>query len=108
MKDFKAIPDGNTITEAAELEVFDVKGDKVNFGSIFAEEKTIVVFISQSHSSRSRRTLTGLSGHFFCGVTPERFKLTLTFSYESMVLLVSRLARCDDSCSSPNYTNVYR
>jgi hypothetical protein len=47
MKDFKAIPDENTITEAAELEVFDVNGDKVKFGSIFAEEKTLVVFISQ-------------------------------------------------------------
>jgi len=50
MKDFKAIPDENTITEAAELEIFDVKGDKVKFGSIFVE-KTIVVFIR----------------HFFCG-----------------------------------------
>jgi hypothetical protein len=47
MKDFKAIPDDHTIAEAAELEVFDVDGEKIKFGSIFAKEKTIVIFISE-------------------------------------------------------------
>lgn len=48
MKDFKAIPDETTIAEAAELEIFDVNGDKIKFGSIFEKEKTIVIFISES------------------------------------------------------------
>jgi len=47
MKDFKAIPDEHTISEAAELEVFDVYGERIKFGSIFAKEKTIVIFISE-------------------------------------------------------------
>jgi hypothetical protein len=47
MKDFKAIPDEHTITEAAELEVFDVNSDKVKFGSTFEKEKTVVIFISE-------------------------------------------------------------
>ncbi|KIM38278.1 hypothetical protein M413DRAFT_448014 [Hebeloma cylindrosporum] len=51
MKDFKAIPDERTIAEAADLEIFDVNGDRIKFGSIFEKEKTIVVFIR----------------HFFCG-----------------------------------------
>jgi len=48
--DFKALPDETAIKEASDLEVFDINGDKVKFGSI-CEKKTIVVFIR----------------HFFCG-----------------------------------------
>jgi len=55
MADFKALPDETTTKEASDLEVFDINGDKVKFGSIFASEKTIVVFIR----------------HFFCGVRYE-------------------------------------
>lgn len=44
--DFKALPDETTIKEASDLEVFDINGDKVKFGSIYASEKAIVVFIS--------------------------------------------------------------
>ena len=46
MADFKALPDETTIKEASDLEVFDINGDKVKFGSIFSSEKAIVVFIS--------------------------------------------------------------
>ena len=46
MTDFKALPDETTIKEASDLEVFDINGGKVKFGSIFASEKAIVVFIS--------------------------------------------------------------
>jgi hypothetical protein len=46
MTDFKALPDETTIKEASDLEVFDVNGDKVKFGSICDSEKAIVVFIS--------------------------------------------------------------
>jgi len=51
MADFKALPDETTIKEASDLEIFDINGDKVKFGSIYASEKAIVVFIR----------------HFFCG-----------------------------------------
>jgi hypothetical protein len=46
MADFKALPDETAIKEASDLDVFDINGDKVKFGSIYASEKTIVVFIS--------------------------------------------------------------
>lgn len=46
MTDFKALPDDTTIKEASDVEVFDINGDKVKFGSIYDSEKTIVVFIS--------------------------------------------------------------
>ncbi|KAF8901382.1 AhpC/TSA antioxidant enzyme-domain-containing protein [Gymnopilus junonius] len=51
MKDFKAIPDEKTIQRASELNVLDVNGENVEFGSLFKDEKTVVVFIR----------------HFFCG-----------------------------------------
>ncbi|KAF8868069.1 hypothetical protein CPB84DRAFT_1943976 [Gymnopilus junonius] len=50
MKDFKAIPDEKTIHRASELNVLDVNGEKVEFGSLFKDEKMVVVFIR----------------HFFC------------------------------------------
>jgi hypothetical protein len=46
MTDYKALPDETTIKEASDLEIFDINGDKVKFGSIYASEKAIVVFIS--------------------------------------------------------------
>ncbi|KDR86128.1 hypothetical protein GALMADRAFT_54116 [Galerina marginata CBS 339.88] len=51
MKDFKAIPDERTIEDAAKIEVLDVNGQSVQFGSVFQDQKAIVVFIR----------------HFFCG-----------------------------------------
>ena len=46
MADLKALPDETTIKQASDLEVFDINGDKVKFGSICASEKAIVAFIS--------------------------------------------------------------
>ncbi|KAJ7064690.1 AhpC/TSA antioxidant enzyme-domain-containing protein [Mycena amicta] len=43
--------DQKTLEAACKFDVWDAKGDKVNFGSLFAEQKTIIVFIR----------------HFFCG-----------------------------------------
>ena len=75
MVDLKALPDETTIKEASDLEVFDINGDKVKFGSIYASEKTIVVFISMQ---MIRYTYLFWSfddnrwiGHFFCGVRYE-------------------------------------
>ena len=44
MADLKALPDEATIKEVYDLEVFDINGNKVKFGSIC--ENAIVVFIS--------------------------------------------------------------
>lgn len=52
MDDLKAIPNDATIFKASNLEVIDVNGVKVQLGSLFADEKTIVVLISESISSR--------------------------------------------------------
>ena len=46
MMDFKALPNAKSIKAASDLEVSDINGHKVKFGSIFANEKAIVVFIS--------------------------------------------------------------
>jgi len=48
----ESIPDGDTLSKVSELEVTDVSGKKVSFGSLFAKRRVIVVFIR----------------HFFCGV----------------------------------------
>ncbi|RDB14547.1 Thioredoxin-like protein AAED1 [Hypsizygus marmoreus] len=49
--DPKTLPDAEALAEVAKLEVLDVNGEKIPFGSVFEKEKTIVVFIR----------------HFFCG-----------------------------------------
>jgi hypothetical protein len=53
MTDFKALPDDRTIKETSDVEVFDINGDKVKFGSIYDSEKAIVVFISMHSLSVS-------------------------------------------------------
>lgn len=70
MADFNALPDDTTIIEASNLEVFDINGDKVKFGTIIEKQKTIVVFISMQLflHPHSLIPLTSRIGHFFCGV----------------------------------------
>ncbi|KAG5635976.1 hypothetical protein H0H81_009522 [Sphagnurus paluster] len=48
-----AIPDAETLASAAKLEILNVKGEKVTFGSIFETQKTIVVFIRAIFPSSS-------------------------------------------------------
>ncbi|KAG6887469.1 hypothetical protein C0995_014998 [Termitomyces sp. Mi166 len=43
-----AIPDAETMTNAAKLQIMDSKGAKVTFGSLFENQKTIVVFINEA------------------------------------------------------------
>lgn len=40
-----AVPTEQAIAEAAKLEVLDLNGEKVKFGSVFESNKAIVVFI---------------------------------------------------------------
>ncbi|KAG6916691.1 hypothetical protein DXG01_005758 [Tephrocybe rancida] len=58
------VPGTDELTTAAQLEVLDVKGQNVTFGSIFQDQKTIVVFIQLS--------LLDALGHFFCGLFVEQ------------------------------------
>ncbi|KAH9486022.1 Peroxiredoxin-like 2C [Psilocybe cubensis] len=53
MKNLKELPDQKTLEEAGNCDILDIDGNKVKFSTIFAEQKTIVVFIR----------------HFFCGVS---------------------------------------
>ena len=53
MTDLKALPDDTALAAASDLEVFDINGDKVKFGSIFEKQKTVVVFISMQLSVNS-------------------------------------------------------
>lgn len=39
------LPSPQTLQEIAKVEVWDDEGNKVPFGSIYGEEKTVVVFI---------------------------------------------------------------
>ena len=41
----KAIPSSEELSKAGQLEVLDVDGEKVKFGTVFENEKVIVVFI---------------------------------------------------------------
>ena len=41
------IPDEKVVVEAAEFDIFNSKGDKVKFGSLFESQKTVVVFIRE-------------------------------------------------------------
>ncbi|KAF9477037.1 hypothetical protein BDN70DRAFT_881682 [Pholiota conissans] len=50
-KDYTAIPSPEILKNAAESELLDAKGDKVKFGELIKDKKTVVVFIR----------------HFFCG-----------------------------------------
>lgn len=50
MTEAKTIPTAEKIAEAAKLEIFDLNGGKVRFGSLFEGEKAIVVFIRKSLS----------------------------------------------------------
>lgn len=95
MKDPNEIPDEATLNEAASLEIFTANGDKITFGSLFAEQKTVVVFIRgyftfelldfpllfatcyPSTPTPAVFSLFGADygslGHFFCGVSSKPY-----------------------------------
>ena len=45
MSNPNTLPDEVTLASAAQLDVYDAQGKKVKFGSIYGENKTVVVFI---------------------------------------------------------------
>jgi len=72
MTDFKVLPDEKIISEASNTDILDSKGEKVKFGSLFEQQKTIVVFIRMFPSIQiplfHRITCRHYLGHFGCGV----------------------------------------
>jgi len=52
MADFKALPDDKIISEASDIDILNSKGEKVKFGSLFEQQKTIVVFIRMFSSKQ--------------------------------------------------------
>lgn len=43
----RTIPSQDIIEKAAELEIYDVNGTKLKFGSLFEDKKVVVVFIRE-------------------------------------------------------------
>ena len=71
--DAKAPLTEESIVKAAELEVDDVDGKKVKFGTLFENEKAVVVFIRAfsplTAGCCDNDRLHSCVGHFFCGVS---------------------------------------
>lgn len=66
------IPDEQTLSRVSDLLIYNSKGEEVKFGSLFEENKTVVVFVRTFHDNRrvqlNKMLHEPLSGHFFCGV----------------------------------------
>jgi hypothetical protein len=62
--------DKQTLETAADIHVFDSQGARVRFGDIFADQKTVIVFIRAPTAPICTHTHSYLTaeGHFFCGV----------------------------------------
>ena len=94
MADLKAIPSDATILEASNLEVFDKQGSKVRFGSLYEEEKVVVVFIRESlptHVTVGRPEM--LPGHFFCGVSPILKHFIISLNIHKVLPRICRATR---------------
>lgn len=62
--------DESVVAKAAEIEIYNSTGEKIKFGSLFEEQKTIVVFIRKHRLlSDSFAFVFYKTGHFFCGVS---------------------------------------
>lgn len=70
------VPAPEVLSEAANLEIFDVNGGKVSFGSLFESEKAVIVFIRLVHASTSAYPYT----HYF--PSPRAFLLRCTHIFE--------------------------
>lgn len=51
------IPDEQTLSKVSDLIIYNSKGEEVKFGSLFEENKTIVVFVRTFHDNFSREQL---------------------------------------------------
>lgn len=60
MVDSRYIPTQAELNKASNLKVLDDRGQKIHFGSIFASQRTIVVFIRKKYR-HTRKTYTNLT-----------------------------------------------
>jgi hypothetical protein len=65
--------DAKTLEAAADIYVFDSHGGQIRFGDIFADRRTIVVFIRTPNCRLYSYVVFSdnyvlSKGHFFCGV----------------------------------------
>ncbi|KAI0275467.1 AhpC/TSA antioxidant enzyme-domain-containing protein [Gloeopeniophorella convolvens] len=83
--------DAKTLETAADVQVFDIKGEKIRFGDIFATQKTIVVFIR----------------HFFCGNCMQYVAQLTTIREEALKEAGTKiiLVGCGDWKLIGNYKN---
>ncbi|KAL1674893.1 AhpC/TSA antioxidant enzyme-domain-containing protein [Schizophyllum commune] len=70
MSDLNTLLDEATLASAAELDVYDAQGKKVKFGSIYAEIKTVVVFIRHFLCGNCQAYVTALAQ----AVSPDALK----------------------------------
>ncbi|KAJ7759224.1 hypothetical protein B0H16DRAFT_1689159 [Mycena metata] len=49
-----ALPEASVLEQAFKCEIEDASGAKVQFGSLFAEQKTVVVFVRACHAHQSQ------------------------------------------------------
>lgn len=71
------LPNAQTLKDIAKVEVWDDEGKKIPFGTLYRDQKTVVVFIrtfllrcwSEERVKMLIRCWCGMdAGHFFCGV----------------------------------------
>ncbi|KAF8887117.1 AhpC/TSA antioxidant enzyme-domain-containing protein [Infundibulicybe gibba] len=68
MADLKRLPDASAISDASQLDILNLKGEPVKFGSVFENDKVIVVFIR----------------HFFCGSCQSYIKQLASVSQSAL------------------------
>jgi hypothetical protein len=76
--------DAKVLETAVDIQVFNSDGGIVRFGEIFANHKTVVVFIRE-HTNPTCPYIFSVElclseGHFFCGVRPGIVVFSLTAS----------------------------
>jgi len=92
MSDSNYIPTPQVLSEVSALEIFDVNGGKLRFGTLFESEKAIIVFIR----------------HFFCGVCQEYVVQLASISQEALAQAQTKIVviGCGDWQPIRNYLEI--
>ncbi|TRM64526.1 AhpC/TSA antioxidant enzyme-domain-containing protein, partial [Schizophyllum amplum] len=78
------------LAEAADLEIFDAQGQPVKFGSLFADDKTVVVFIR----------------HFLCGIC-QAYVTALAKAVTPEALKAANVRLAVVGCGDPRFIQAY-
>ncbi|KAL1730415.1 AhpC/TSA antioxidant enzyme-domain-containing protein [Schizophyllum commune] len=90
MSNPNTLPDEATLASAAELDVYDAQGKKVKFGSIYGENKTVVVFIR----------------HFLCG-NCQSYVTALAQATSPVTLKTANVHLAVVGCGDPGFIREY-